>query len=313
MVVVSVDRPSWLAGAWDWHCHTAPCQLPRWGNATRVAREAAAAGFAGLVLQTHSESTTGRASAAAEAVPELQLLGGVTLNEFAGGINVKSTRAQIAAGAAFVWFPTVDARAHVTALGGAGRSLSGVHDPYDTTCGIAITGADGRLSADTLAVVDAVAGGALFIGTGHLSLHEVTALVEVTSARDIPIVINHPYFLVHPDAAWWSRLPRNAVVQFAAVADSGNPMLPPIARVLEVIRSIGPERCAIGSETKTVNPVDAVVTFGRQLLASGLDEPSLRTILTHSPTGHLVRNSRSAELETGAALTRRTVAADQVT
>ena len=292
MVVAAVDRPDWLTGAWDWYCHTAPCQLPRWGNATQVAREAAAAGFAGVVLQTHSESTTGRASAAAEAVPQVSALGGITLNEFVSGISVKSVRAQIAAGAAFVWFPTIDALAHVTALGGPGRTLSGVHDPLDMTRGITVIDADGGLTSAAMAVVDAVADQPVLIGTGHLSLDEITALTAVTAARNVRVVINHPFFLARPDTAWWRRLPSNAVVQFAALADSHNPMLPPIERVLEVIGLIGPERCAIGSESKTVNPVDAIVTFGRQLLACGLDEQSLRTMLTHNPNRYREVGSR---------------------
>jgi hypothetical protein len=288
-VVATADRPNWLTGAWDWYCHSAPCQMPRWGNATQVAREARAAGFAGIVLQTHSESTTGRASAAGEAVPQLSVLGGITLNEFAAGISAKSVRAQIAAGAAFVWLPTIDALAHISALGGAGRTLSGVHDPLDRTLGITILDPHRRVTRDAMAVIDAVADRPVFIGTGHLSLDEVTALVVAAAARSVPIVINHPYFLLHPDAAWWRQLPPNAVVQFAALADSSNPVLPPIERVLEVIELIGPERCAIGSETKAVNPVDAIVTFGRALMAQGLDEQSLRTILTHDPRRHLER------------------------
>ncbi len=212
-----------------------------------MAREAAAAGFAGIVLQTHSETTTGRASAAAEAAPQLSVLGGITLNEFVAGVSVKSVRAQIAAGAAFVWFPTIDALAHITALGGPGRTMSGVHDLLDTTPGISVVDADGRLTRDAIAVVDAIASRPVFVGTGHLSLEEVTALAEVAEARGVPIVINHPFFLVHPDARWWHRLSPNAVVQFAALADASNPLLPPIERVLEVIALIGPERCAIGS------------------------------------------------------------------
>ena len=273
-----------LTGAWDAYCHTAPCVLPRWGSALDVAAEAAAHGFAGLVLQSHHEGTTGRAAAAAQITPGMSVLGGVTLNDYCGGLSAKTVRAHLLAGACVVWLPTTDAAAHALLLGGTGRSTTGAFDPSDRSTGICILD-DGELKPAVIEVLDALAASGGVLCTGHLSIEEIDALVGPARRRNIPVVINHPYFIMHPTDEWWSRLPGDGVfVQFAAVDSSLDPRLPSLDQVCRALRILGPDRCMLGSEARAPrNPVKQLIGFCRTLEAAGVPARDVRTLACRTP------------------------------
>ncbi len=77
------------------------------------------AGASGFVLKGHHESTVGRAHSLARQ-SGLAVVGGVTLNHPAGGLNPAAVAAALGAGGQVVWMPTVDAhtqeKAHLPRL-----------------------------------------------------------------------------------------------------------------------------------------------------------------------------------------------------
>ncbi len=106
-----------LEGAIDIHVHAAPELFNRVGDAVDIAVQAAEHGMAGLVFKAHHEPTMTRAYYAQRQVPEVELYGGIVLNEFVGGINPSAVAAALHQGARIVWGPTMHAREHVEDLG----------------------------------------------------------------------------------------------------------------------------------------------------------------------------------------------------
>jgi hypothetical protein len=277
-VPVAVD----MTGGWDFYCHSRPCLLPRWGSAIDIAKAAAELGLAGVVLQAHHESTHSRALAAAQVVPEVRLIGGLTLNSYAGGLSVAVVRGALLAGARVFWLPTLQSRAHVAAVG-AGRSLSSRFDPHDLGPGLSILD-DGVLSSPVLQILDLLGEAGAVLNTGHAAQTEIDALIPAAVDRGVVVVINHPYFLIHPACSWWRRLPQSGVyVQLAAITQAGR-HLPGLTDARQVIDVVGPQRCVIGSESGGgTHPLRQIAAFCAGLVGHGLTPAEVRTMLRDTP------------------------------
>src|SRR5713101_5133560 len=81
------DAMSDIAGAIDIHVHAGPELFTRLGDAFDIARRAQEAGMAGIVLKCHHESTVARAYFTRKVIEGFDVWGGITLNQFVGGIN----------------------------------------------------------------------------------------------------------------------------------------------------------------------------------------------------------------------------------
>src|SRR5258706_15670967 len=101
-----------LAGAIDFHCHSAPDTVARSINSFEVVRQARAAGLRGVVLKNHFVSTAAVAQLAMQEIGGIEVFGGIVLNRSNGGLNPEAVR-KIAPGdgrrGKIVWLPTFDA------------------------------------------------------------------------------------------------------------------------------------------------------------------------------------------------------------
>jgi Family of unknown function (DUF6282) len=285
--VASVD----MAGGWDFYCHSRPCLLPRWGSAIDIARAAAALRLAGVVLQTHHESTHSRALAAAQVVPGVRLIGGLTLNAYAGGLSAAVVRGALLTGTRVFWLPTLQSRVHVAAVG-AGYSLSSRFDPGERDPGLSVLDEDGALSRPVVQILDLLGGAGAVLNTGHAGLAEIDVLIPAATERGVVLVINHPYFLIHPAPSWWQRLPQSGVyVQLAAITQAGR-HLPSLANARHVIEAVGPHRCVIGSESGgSTHPLRQIAAFCAALTQDGLAPGDVQAMLCDTPAelaGHVL-------------------------
>src|SRR3954471_8410479 len=106
-----------LAGAIDFHCHSAPDTVARSINSFEVVRNAKASGMRAVVLKNHFVSTAALAELAMEEIGGVEVFGGIVLNRSAGGINAEAVRkmSQVAGKRGrIVWLPTFDAENQVT-------------------------------------------------------------------------------------------------------------------------------------------------------------------------------------------------------
>src|SRR5688500_16140005 len=105
-----------LRGAIDVHVHTAPDNRPRALHALDAARTARDRGMRAIVLKNHYEWTSGLAFIVRQAVPGIEVFGGVDLNLPVGGLNPSAIdyMAQTTGGfGRIVWMPTFDAENQV--------------------------------------------------------------------------------------------------------------------------------------------------------------------------------------------------------
>ena len=146
-----------VEGAYDLHVHVAPDVPRRRIDDCTLAQRFAELGLAGFALKSHYTSTAERAQVVSGLVPDVQVIGTLTLNRAVGGMNALAVEIAAREGAAIVWMPTVDSPAETAGrteprdgdkvpqwaqlqheLRGLGLSVDAVH----------VTDPDGRLLAE---------------------------------------------------------------------------------------------------------------------------------------------------------------------
>ncbi|MBI4494004.1 MAG: hypothetical protein HY690_14540 [Chloroflexi bacterium] len=271
-------------GAFDLYCTTGPCILPRAGDGFEVAQRAAAAGMGGLVFHNHHEGTVGRAALAAHAAPGLRCYGGVVLNEYAGGLSRKTVYVAMLGGAKCIWMPTTDAHFHAQRLGGTGRSVAKVFDPLDTSPGLSLL-EDGRLRRELGEIARVVADFDGLLCTGHASPDEIRALIELAQPLGVPVVVNHPYFLLDEPVDFFRSLVAEGVYfELPSTTRAGSPPIPPARRYVELVQALGSDCCTVGSECMAPHhPVDRLAEFADALRVEGLAEADVEAIFVQTP------------------------------
>src|SRR5688572_5081577 len=144
--------------------------------------DAAAHGFAGVVMKNHFESTASRAQLAARAAGgTTKVYGGLVLNRYVGGVNPAAVEVALRMGARIVWMPTLDSACH-RANFGFGGSFDAQSSGLETTSqGISLL-RDGGLIDEARQIMAQVKERGAALATGHVSFEEIRALVEEAGA-----------------------------------------------------------------------------------------------------------------------------------
>jgi hypothetical protein len=182
--MTSLDREL-LRDAIDMHAHTHPALFRRPIDDRSLAHQAIEYGMRGFVLKDHDSLTTGRAYHLEQLYSEVDAFGGIVLNRSVGGINPYVVQAALHYGARVVWMPSNHSQWHAEyfdmpdypQLGRPKRQLRGP--------GVTVFDEAGRLTEETLTVLDLVAEAGACLATGHLSLAEITALQDAAVKRGV--------------------------------------------------------------------------------------------------------------------------------
>lgn len=277
-----------LAGAYDTHLHVGPDIVPRALDFLDAAREAAAAGMAGIVFKDTGQPTVDRAHAARMVVPGIAVYGGIVLDHAAGGINPVAVERCLKLGGRFVWMPVVDAL-HTTRLWAAG-TLRVVSPPSPIRREpISLLDGDGELTEDTRAVVALIAAHDAVLATGHIAPAEALALVAYARQAGVRrIIVNHPSAgSVGASPAVQRELAAMGALQEHCFAQT-TPGIEglPVAEIAAAIRAVGSEHCLLATDLGQAfnpRPVAGLRLFLAQLHAAGIPMDDLRRMTRDNP------------------------------
>jgi len=167
-----------LEGIIDLHIHTSPDRRPRRLDDVALAKLAEREGAAGVVLKGHHASTVLRAKAAQCLVTGIRVMGGLVLNEVAGGLSPAAVHEACTAGARIIWMPTLDAANH--------RRHEGKSGGIEVASGGTLLPAAGE-------ILRIIADHDIALATGHLSPLEIRLVAEGAVKAGIRrIIVNHP-------------------------------------------------------------------------------------------------------------------------
>lgn len=292
---------SLVLGAYDTHVHIAPDVMDRRIDDLSLAARFQAVGLAGFVIKSHYVTTAERATVVRKAVPGVDVLGAITLNGSMGGVNPAAVEIAGRLGARIVWMPTVDSRNQrsTTAadLPGSKPAMWGalqadLHAQGIVPDVVEVVSPDGEVLEQVRKVLRVIAKHDMVLATGHLSAHEILAVVKEARALGVRrVVVTHPEFTSQ----------RLTVDQQRELAAQGallercftTPYTGKVAwtDLFENIRAVGISHSILSSDLgQPFNPPveDGLPLFADKLLEAGFSKDEVRVMA--------VDNSRSIGL-----------------
>ena len=252
-----------LEGAYDLHVHTGPDISPRKLDDLDMAERIQKIGMKGFGIKSHYFCTAERARLVKKLYPNVNPIGALCLNYPVGGINPMAVEMAARDGAKIIWMPTFDAANELEYLFNKGsydelppwaKVQFELKEQGKTRSGITIL-EDGKLSPDTLDVLDIVGQKNLVLATGHLGKQEIFALVKAARDKKMKkIVVTHPTF----PSIDLSKEEQKELAELGAYMEMCFALVdPPYGKswdyLYELIRFVGPEHCILSSDLGQTN------------------------------------------------------------
>lgn len=291
-----MDSYNPIPGAWDTHVHAGPDVTERKHSVLELARRAADAGMGGLVLKNHHFPTAMVAGIVEEACDgPLELASTIVLNRSVGGLNIDAVVAASRMGVSRVELPTMTAR----------RNMLDQGEPRT----IDLLDEDGELTELAWSVVSEAVNDDLVVGTGHVGVAEVEAVVRAVVDLGGEVVVTHPEFHAARDGVGLALdlqadLARDGVYfeRCAIVTDEtvralfhdGAPAAAHDAfadgamfeRIVAGIEATGPEHNLLSTDygqPSRASPPDALAEFHRDLEDAGLSRGAVERMARENP------------------------------
>lgn len=257
----------------DLHVHAGPDVRPRKMRALELAQAARSAGMRGFLFKNHHVPTVVSAAVLREAVPGLEVFGGLVLNESVGGFNPFAVEAAVKMGAAEIWLPTLDAT-HQRAFRGHPNS------------GLCVLDEEGNLFDSVQEILGLVAGSECILGLGHLSFREMGAVIQAGRTLGMrKMLVNHPEinFLALSTAMQRELAGPGVYFERCYVRDHSSIDWNGLAKV---IRDVGVETTVLATDLgqpDNLDPVTGMQEMLHQLAERGFTREELKIMACQNP------------------------------
>lgn len=277
---------SLIDGAYDLHIHCAPDVLPRKMDDLEMAQRAINAGMRGFAIKSHYFVTSERATLVHKLYPECDLVGTITLNNSVGGINPAAVEMAARSGARLVWFPTCDGEYEQKCV--FDETNPNKKLPYwaqiviqmkkdgIVSNPISIFNEDGKLSKNTIQVLEIIKKYNMILATAHLSHEETFALVKAAKALNIDkIIITHADF---PTTFYTIDEQRELVSMGAFIEHCYTTWATgkvEFETTLEQIKAIGCDHIVLATDLgqpTALYPDEGLLAFATKLVEAGIPE-----------------------------------------
>ncbi len=271
-----------ISGAIDLHCHFGPdAHRDRSVTALEAAVQARDAGHAGVLLKSHTEPTAQLARIVSEAVPGIDVYGGVCCDHEVGGLNPAAVETALRLGGRIVWLPTLSSRQDVD--NGVAEQL-GIPGP-----GLVVVDDDGDLLPVAREIAALCREHDAVLATGHISAAEHLAVARELG-RGQRVLVTHAMEdlvgpkLSAPELAELADL--GAWIELCALTCVGALASRPVADLAAAADRVGPGRCTLASDygqALNATPVDGLQQFADLLAAEGLAVDAIHTMVVENP------------------------------
>ena len=279
-----------LVGAYDLHIHAQPDVIRRAQDLPTLAKAAAQAGMAGLLIKDHTTSTVGRCYTMNRVMDRGPcFFGGLALNPPVGGLNPSAVESALRAGADVIFFPTYGAAHHITRWG-AGKPPTAFPLPAGGYAGISIFDENTGIRSECAEVLRLIAAHDAVLGTGHLSVPEILALLRLASQCGVKrMLVNH---VTESVIAMGIEEQREAVRLGAVIEHSFFALTAscPQRVLLDVmedqIRQVGVEHVILTSDfgqEANPPPVEGFAYYLEKMRARGFSAEELRVMIHENP------------------------------
>lgn len=273
------------------HVHSAPDITARVMHDMELARKAREMGMRGVVIKNHEFISNDRAYLVKLAVPDIEVFGGVVLNEPVGGINPHAVETMLKFPGGLgkiVWLPTHDAAFQKSV--NAGKPDAG---------GVRVTDSSGGVLPEVQKVLKIVAKADVMLGTGHIAPKEAVAVAKAAKEAGLrKLVITHamqdPLFMSLDDMKRCADM--GAFIEHCYLSTIMGPAAPaasfrsrkqvPMDAVVEAIKGVGAERTILSTDLGQIHnptPIDGLKEFMLQLKKKGISEEEIHLMTRKNP------------------------------
>jgi len=276
-----------LRGSIDMHVHAFPDPLIDTGwSQLDIARRATDEGMRALVFKAHTFPTVTTVPFVQEAVNEyakirekepVKVFGGITLNNYVGGLNPKSVEMAARLGAKIVWLPSHDSAHHHRVLGEKG--------------GIELLTKDKKIVPELREILKIITKNDIILDTSHSGTEERFIIIDEAKKMGIKrIMITHPDWnvtkaTVEQQAEMGRMGAYIGLFMYGAIPNFNNPHCDPL-EMLRIIKEVGPEHTVVATDLGTVvnvHPVEGMRLFIRILLACNVSKADIEIMIKKNP------------------------------
>lgn len=280
----------------DIHLHIGPEIIPRkYTVAQLIAAESGK--ISGAVLKNHFYPT----SPLITGNNELELFGGIVLNNAVGGMNPDAIRAaaMISDKLIVVWFPTISSEQFLNNseyeiapewLSGKNIKLRRAEDvkPVKVT-------KNGKLLPETKRVLRAIAEIDAILATGHISWQESMLVIDYALSVGVKrIVVTHPIYqrIAMPIKQQKELTQKGCFIEQCYSMHSIDKI--PIKQIAGQIRAVGADSVILSSDMGQIAsppPSEALFNLAKLLLEQGITIDEIETMIVKNPT-KLLKNDK---------------------
>lgn len=265
-----------IRGAYDLHFHTSPDIKSRKLNDYQLVKRLEEKGMKGVAIKSHFFETASRACLMNYLFPNMEVYGGVTLNNSVGGLNPTIVEKVAQIGGKFVWFPTMDALSYHKFKGNKiDRNL------------ITILDSKNQLIPEVEAVLKNIKKYNMILGTGHLSSKEGLILIKKASEMGIQKMI-----VTHSDnpANYYSINDQIKAAEMGAIIEHSylnvfwkqtNPV-----DLVDQIKKVGVDKVLLSTDfgqVESPNSDEGILQFSKLLMINGISEKDIRKMIVDNP------------------------------
>lgn len=288
-----------LNGAIDLHVHASPSLFERMFDELELARQARDIGYRAILFKCHYVVNADRMQLIRKVLPGIEVFGGVVLNYPVGGLNPEAVDAAIRFGAKEVWMPTIHAAHHIQVEGAPTyphmKAIKELKRRPKELKGISILTREGEVLEEVYEILEMIADADIVLGTSHLSLEEIYALIEAAKSTGVKkILVTHPEL---EDTLWPIEDQIKMADMGAIIEHCFNTCMPgenrsaPHARgaefVSKAIKEVGANRCVMSSDLGqpyNTHPIEGFRQFMRLMIHFGIGKREIDIMTKVNPS-----------------------------
>lgn len=275
-----------LTGAVDLHNHPSPSAFASRLTLLDAARQAAAAGFAAILVRSHHHSMVTDILAVDQAIGGLPtaVYSGITLNNVVGGLNVAAVDLSLAMGGRAVWFPTISARKHISLHGKLGFTDPAIAIRPPTE--VPVLDSEGKVLPEAVEILELIRDRGAILMAGHSDARVINELITTALSLGLErIVVNHPNFVVGADPELcrsWARKGVYIEHSLTMYTRRSHPHHATFEDLLAYLDACGPSETIFGSDQWKAGdpyPAESYHFVLGELLERGVAAEDLHTIV----------------------------------
>ncbi|WP_105326474.1 DUF6282 family protein [Acidaminococcus provencensis] len=258
-----------LNGIIDTHIHTAPDPYTkRRFDDFEIAKQTHEYKARCIVIKSHAMETAARAQLVNKEYDDLDVFGGITLNQWVGGFNPYAVDAAIHLGGKIVWLPTLSSLNDRESKGKRG--------------GLYCLDTWGHVRAELVEILKLIADADIILATGHIDYTEMVAVVDKAKEVGVKkIIVNHPELFRTKLTVEQQLNLTQYDVYFERTFGMLDPMHQHMPIALENIQKVGAASTILATDVGQVNNLDwsdAYFTFMKYLLEHGISQADMEVM-----------------------------------